>query len=105
MIRAGIVGATGYTGMELVRILRPHPRVEFGWLTSETHAGKRLCDVFPCTYSHPLISWNDACLQAVDVVFLCLPHGASMSAVQQVLEAGRRHRLERRLPLARCRHI
>ncbi len=90
MIRAGIMGVTGYTGFELYKLLRKHPAVEMAWLTTESYGGQRLSDVFPCPWDEPLISLADAPLDAVDVVFLCLPHAASLSAVAAVIAAGAR---------------
>ncbi len=91
MIRAAIAGATGYTGYELVKILRRHPHVQLAWLTSESSAGGRLSSVFPCPWDDELLPLEQALrtrLTEVDVVFLCLPHAASMTAVAQVLDGG-----------------
>lgn len=88
VIRVGIAGATGYTGLELVRLLQTHPHVELVWLTSESHPGRQLRDIYPCPYPYPLIRWEEAPLCEADVVFLCLPHGTSMNAVRQAYEAG-----------------
>ncbi len=90
MIRAGIMGVTGYTGFELYKLLRKHAAVQVAWLTTESHGGQRLSDVFPCPWDEPLISLAEAPLGEVDVVFLCLPHAASMPAVASVLAAGAR---------------
>jgi N-acetyl-gamma-glutamyl-phosphate reductase len=87
MIRVGIMGATGYTGFELVKILQRHPVAEIAWLTTESYVGQKLSDVFACPWDLPLIGLADAGLGAADVVFLCLPHGASMDAVRRVVEA------------------
>ncbi len=89
-IRAGIMGVTGYTGYELYQLLRRHPRVTISWLTTESHSGQRLSDVFACPWDEPLISQAEAPLSGVDVVFLCLPHAASMPAVATVRRAGAR---------------
>ncbi|MCB9154988.1 MAG: N-acetyl-gamma-glutamyl-phosphate reductase [Caldilineae bacterium] len=88
MLKAGIIGATGYTGIELVKLLRGHPAAEIGWLTSESYAGQRLSDVFPAPWDDPLLPLEAAPLEAADVVFLCLPHAASMPAVAAVRAAG-----------------
>ena len=90
MIRAGIIGVTGYTGFELYKLLRRHPAATIAWLTTESYGGQRLCDVFPCPWEDPLLSLADAPLGAADVVFLCLPHAASMPAVAAVVAAGAR---------------
>ncbi len=87
-VRVGIVGATGYTGMELVRLIKRHPHAEIAWVTSETYAGQRLSQVHPCPYDDVLQSWDNVSLHGDEVVFLCLPHGASMSAVRRAYEAG-----------------
>ncbi|GAB4513765.1 MAG: N-acetyl-gamma-glutamyl-phosphate reductase [Anaerolineae bacterium] len=88
MIRAGIFGATGYTGFELVQILLRHPEAEIVFTTSESSAGGKLSDLYPCPWDFPLIAAADAPLDQVDVAFLCLPHAASMDAVRRVREAG-----------------
>lgn len=91
MIRVGIAGATGYTGFELIQILRRHPQVQLAWLTSESNAGGRLSSVFPCPWDDELLPLEQALsarLSEVDVVFLCLPHAASMEAVARVVSAG-----------------
>lgn len=88
MLRAGIIGATGYTGIELVKLLRAHPAAQIAWLTSESYAGHRLCDVFPVPWDDPLLPLASAPLADADVVFLCLPHAASMAAVAAARSAG-----------------
>jgi N-acetyl-gamma-glutamyl-phosphate reductase len=90
MIKAGIIGVTGYTGIELYKLLRSHPAADIVWLTSENSAGQRLSDVFPCPWDDPLLSLEDAPLGNADVVFLCLPHAASMPAVAAARAAGAR---------------
>jgi N-acetyl-gamma-glutamyl-phosphate reductase len=86
MIKTAIIGATGYTGSELVRLLLHHPAIDLKLITSESRAGERFSDV------HPHFSGIvDLTLQSVkaidnyelDVVFLALPHGVSMKYVQQ----------------------
>lgn len=88
MIRAGIIGVTGYTGYELYKLLRNHPVAQPVWLTSESYAGQRVSDVFPCPWPEPLLPMGAAPLDQADVVFLCLPHAASMQAVAAVRSAG-----------------
>ena len=78
--KIGIVGATGYTGSELVRILYNHPEVEIAAITSETYQGKLFSDVhsqFQDIFEPELISVKDL-PEDLDVVFLALPHGVSM---------------------------
>ena len=80
MIKAGIYGATGYTGMELARILDRHPSVEILFATSERSAGKTLGDIEPLMGelgNMPLIASDSAPVDGIDVAFLCLPHAAA----------------------------
>jgi N-acetyl-gamma-glutamyl-phosphate reductase len=87
---AAIVGVTGYTGSELVRILTLHPEVELCLVTSESQKGKMLSEIYPW-FSRS----NDLEIQSIkdvpdsnpDVVFLGLPHGASMNFVAKNLSA------------------
>ena len=90
MVTIGIYGATGYAGHELIKILKRHPHTALGFLTSESNAGSRYCDVYPCTYEERLVSPDDADPAAVDVAFLCTPHAASAPIARRVLEAGAR---------------
>lgn len=87
-VPVGVVGATGYTGLELVRLLKRHPQVRVAWLTSESSAGARLSDVAPVPDDDLLVSWEDVRLTGEEIVFCCLPHGASMETVRQAREAG-----------------
>lgn len=83
-IRAGLVGVTGYTGMELVRILTNHPVIELSAATSRVEAGKKVQDIYPflqgfaageLTITEP----DPATLaQRCDIAFLAVPHGAAM---------------------------
>jgi N-acetyl-gamma-glutamyl-phosphate reductase len=89
MQKAGIAGATGYIGYELITLIHRHPELEVGWLTSERNAGKRFNQVFSTPWAYPLIPLADAYLRTdeVDVVFLCLPHAESMEAVKRFYAA------------------
>ncbi|MFO7862729.1 MAG: N-acetyl-gamma-glutamyl-phosphate reductase [Salinivirgaceae bacterium] len=84
--KVAIIGVTGYTGSELLRILANHPMVEVAMVTSESRAGDKVTDV------HPFLQGiSDLTIQSVkqidevdlDVVFLALPHGVSMDFVQK----------------------
>ena len=90
MIRAGIYGATGYTGWELVKILQRHPAVEIAFVATRSQAGKTLRDLFPAAPRLPLVAGADAPLDAADVVFLCLPHAAAAETALIALAAGKR---------------
>jgi N-acetyl-gamma-glutamyl-phosphate reductase len=90
MIRAGIYGATGYTGYELVKLLQRHPAAEIAFVTSQSQAGKTLREVLPGAPALPLVAGEDAPLADVDVVFLCLPHAAAAETAVTALDAGTR---------------
>jgi N-acetyl-gamma-glutamyl-phosphate reductase len=90
MIDIGIIGATGYTGLELLRLLRRHPHVRIAWLTSESSGGQRLGDVFPlppALGALPLQPLDQVSL-GVDLVFCCLPHVAAQAPVAAARAAG-----------------
>lgn len=91
MIKAAVLGATGYAGIELVRLLTNHPEVEIGLLGSKSFAGERICDV----YKNLRKILEQECCEAdvaeaskCDVAFTALPHGASKSVIPSLLEAG-----------------
>jgi len=88
MINVGIVGATGYTGFELIQLIARHPRTHLVWATSESSAGKRISDLYPTPDDTPLVRFDDAPLSRADVIFFCLPHAASMEAVARARSAG-----------------
>lgn len=90
MIKVGIYGATGYTGFELIKLLHRHPQALIVFATARTAAGQRLSDVFPTMIDVPLIHADEAPPALADVVFCCLPHGASAPLVQKMLNAGAR---------------
>ncbi len=93
MLRIGIMGATGYTGLELLKILGRHPDAEIAWLTSESNAGQCFGQVFPVpppVADIPLVALVEADLSAADVVFACLPHAAAQTPVAAALAAGAR---------------
>lgn len=85
-IKAGIVGATGYTGSELVRLLAQHPNVTIEFVTSESYKGQSLAAVHPHlhdTVDITLISASEIDDYNPDVLFLALPHGVSMDYVKK----------------------
>lgn len=91
MIKAGIVGGTGYTGVELLRLLSRHPEVEISVITSRSDAGKRVDELYPnlrgvvdLLFSEPKISALSRC----DVVFFATPNGTAMQMVPRILDAG-----------------
>jgi len=88
MIQAGIYGASGYAGFELIKLLHHHPQVRIAWATARSHAGQYLADAFPTTIDLKLIDTAEADVKAVDVVFCCLPHGVALPLAQGALDAG-----------------
>lgn len=83
--KVGIIGATGYTGSELVRILLRHPEVEISAITSESRKGEQFSDVhgfFRGIIDLELTSIKDIGSKDLDVLFLALPHGVSMDFVK-----------------------
>ena len=93
MIKAAIVGGTGYTGVELLRLLVKHTDVALEVITSRAEAGRRVDDLFPNLRGHCNLSFSepdDAALAACDVVFYATPHNVAMNSVPALLEAGTR---------------
>lgn len=91
MIRTGIIGATGYTGAELLRLLSRHPEVEVVMVTSRKEAGTRVDAMFPSLRGHLDLSFSEPdidALAACDVVFTATPHGAAMALAGPLLERG-----------------
>lgn len=91
MIRAGIVGGTGYTGVELLRILALHPAVEVTAVTSRADAGQRVDKVYPSLrgYCNALFSLPELDnLLACDVVFFATPNGTAMTMAAELLNRG-----------------
>ena len=86
----GIVGGTGYTGVELLRLLLRHPNVQVNVLTSRTEDGRRVDDMFPSLRGHTELKYSDLNideLKKCDVVFFATPHGVAMQHAQQLLAA------------------
>src|SRR5260221_6482731 len=88
-IRIGVVGASGYTGADLVRLALLHPNLEITALTANSHAGKAMAEVFP-HFSFvdlpPLTSVEEADWSSVDAVFCGLPHGTTQEITKSVLQ-------------------
>ena len=90
MISVGIVGGTGYTGVELLRLLLRHPNVQVNVLTSRTEDGRRVDDMFPSLRGHTELKYSDLNIEELkkcDVVFFATPHGVAMQHAQQLLAA------------------
>jgi len=93
MIKAGIVGGTGYTGVELLRLLAQHPGVELKAITSRKEAGTPVARVFPSLRRRVELAFSEPSPRALagcDVVFFATPNGVAMSEARAVLEAGAR---------------
>jgi N-acetyl-gamma-glutamyl-phosphate reductase len=91
MIKVGIVGGTGYTGAELLRLLAPHPQVELRVLTSRQEAGKRADAWFPSLRGHCDLVFSapdPAALRGCDAVFFATPHGTCMRMAPDLVAAG-----------------
>ncbi len=91
MIKVGVVGATGYTGVELLRLLSGHPQVELKQVTSRSEAGNAVAGLFPnlrgvvdLTFSAPDINQLKNC----ELVFFATPNGVAMHQATELLDAG-----------------
>lgn len=91
MIKVGIVGGTGYTGVELLRLLAVHPQVELYAITSRKEDGMPVADMFPSLRGYVSLAFSapeKAKLTECDVVFFATPHGVAMAQARELLEAG-----------------
>lgn len=91
MIKVGIVGGTGYTGVELLRLLSQHPQVSLAAITSRKEAGMAVTEMFPNLRGHVNLAFSDpqhAQLSKCDVVFFATPNGIAMQQTRELLAAG-----------------
>ena len=90
MIKAGIVGATGYAGVELVRLLQSHPQVEIAGISSVSYEGKSISEVYPNLYEicDDTLESEDKLIGKCDVIFASLPHGLSEKLAKKCVAAG-----------------
>jgi len=92
--RVAVIGASGYAGAELVRLLSGHPHVELTLLTSRQYAGQSYENVFPAFTEQIELSCEiyspDESIQKADIFFLALPHKASMGIAAPLLDAGKK---------------
>lgn len=89
-LKVGIVGGTGYTGVELLRLLSIHPHVELTAITSRGEAGMPVADMFPSLRGYVNLKFTDPAqsnLTDCDVVFFATPHGVAMSQAQELIDA------------------
>jgi N-acetyl-gamma-glutamyl-phosphate reductase len=93
MLNVAIVGASGYTGLELIRILYRHPEVAVTCLTSEQSAGKRISEVFPTLRERCNLVLENLepvrVAEKADIIFTALPHKAAMEVVPTFLKLGK----------------
>jgi N-acetyl-gamma-glutamyl-phosphate reductase len=93
MYRIGVIGGSGYTGAELLRLCHSHPEFEVMWATADTSAGAPIAELYPslaAAYREMVFrQYHPALAGDVDLVFLALPHGASQQLVPELLEQGR----------------
>lgn len=89
MINIAILGASGYTGAELLRLLHGHPQVRITALSAESQAGQTLHETFPHLGQLPdqaLVKIEDIDFSAIDLVFCCLPHGTTQAVIAALPE-------------------
>lgn len=90
-IKVGVVGGTGYTGVELLRLLVMHPMVELHLVTSRSEAGLPVADMFPNLRGHTDIAFSvpdSTALAECDLVFFATPNGTAMTMVPELVAAG-----------------
>jgi N-acetyl-gamma-glutamyl-phosphate reductase len=94
MVKIAIIGASGYTGEELVRILARHPRVEIAYATSERFAGAAIADIFPSLKGILDLRLSALSIERIaresDFIFTALPHGTAMGVVEECIKAGKK---------------
>ena len=91
MVKIGVVGGTGYTGVELLRILAQHPQADLRAITSRKEAGMAVSELFPSLRGHVDIAFSDPATSALDecdVVFFATPHAVAMNDARRLVEAG-----------------
>ena len=91
MVKVGIVGGTGYTGVELLRLLAAHPNVQLTAITSRAEDGVPVADMFPSLRGRVTLAFSapeKARLTECDVVFFATPHGVAMAQAPALLAAG-----------------
>ncbi|KFI34464.1 N-acetyl-gamma-glutamyl-phosphate reductase, partial [Peptococcaceae bacterium SCADC1_2_3] len=94
MIKVGIIGATGYTGAELVRLLRQHPQVELVALTTQQYVGLPFTEVYPHLSGKVNLVGEELNIPALvakcEAVFVSLPHGHALPVAQEVIRQGKK---------------
>ncbi len=94
MIKAGIIGGAGYTGLELVRLLLMHPEVKISVVTSRRYKGKKVSDVNPHLFPFIELEYEDVDTEEIvdrsDIAFVAVPHGSAMEYVPELMARGTR---------------
>lgn len=86
-MKIGILGATGYTGQELVRLLKQHPEAELVYLGTSSSAGQAYTEIYPHLYGQlPLVLEDEKEVPDLDVLFCALPHGLTAARTQEFLD-------------------
>ena len=91
MIKIGIIGGTGYTGVELLRLLAAHPQADLRVITSRGEAGRKVAALFPSLRGHVALAFTEPDARALagcDVVFSATPNGVAMTHARELLKAG-----------------
>lgn len=88
MIKAGIIGASGYTGFETIKLLHRHPQVELSFITARTDAGKPLSAAYPTPLDIKFQRVEEVNIGGVDVLFLAVPHGTAAEVAADALKTG-----------------
>ena len=91
VIKIGIIGGTGYTGVELLRLLAAHPQADLRVITSRGEAGKKVADLFPNLRGQVQLAFTEPdtkALAACEVVFSATPNGVAMTHARELLKAG-----------------
>jgi N-acetyl-gamma-glutamyl-phosphate reductase len=92
--RVGIVGATGYTGLELLRFLLHHPEVEVSALTSQKYAGIPIDQIFPALMKHLQLKCEELNIEQIskktDFIFTAVPHKTAMETIPPFYKEGKR---------------
>ena len=93
MIKVGIVGGTGYTGVELLRLLASHPKAQLQVITSRSEAGMPVAELFPNLRGRVDLAFSEPdgrALAECDVVFTATPNGVAMGLARELLDNGAR---------------
>jgi N-acetyl-gamma-glutamyl-phosphate reductase len=91
-MKAGIIGASGYTGAELLRIIHGHDGVDVAYITAHTYAGQKVVELYPNLHTCAKLEFEEfeveKALSQAELFFVALPHGKAMEVVPSLLEGG-----------------